>query len=194
MNNSLVTVTDGITSGVTEVRERVLKLLSLIPKYDESSRNGLEVQRFYRLRLISPEGVRFAFSIQGSGVTYAYPKRNLENLTKYEELEVGIQPDERNRTPKFKFGTTYDFDLEGRRQVKEGECISAGYKRSGWLMPSDIGFTRLKDSPNDDVLPYVALDDIVADLADFFLRGGVIDGDDKETKEWIGRLLKALKE
>jgi hypothetical protein len=46
----------------------------------------------------------------------------------------------------------------------------------------------LQDNPYDDVLGWVPIKDIVADLADFFLRGGVIDGDDEETRKWIGKL------
>lgn len=77
-----------------------------------------------------------------------------------------------------KFG---DRPLYGRRLVREDEV-------HGWLMPSDLGFQRLEDTHFDDVLGYVFLEDLVHDLADFFVRGGVLDGEHKLNREWIAKL------
>lgn len=187
-DSSIITVSNGVTLGATEVRERVTKLLSIIPKRVERRAVDLETQQFYGLRLISPEGNRFSLSIQGSGTHYCSPRRNLANLAEYTDVEVGILPDARNRTDLLRFGTTYDWDTEARRAVKEGERTSYGSPKTGWLMPQDVGFTRVEERAYEDVLPFIAVSDLVADLADFFLRGGTIDGSHEDTQEWLDKL------
>ena len=60
-----------------------------------------------------------------------------------------------------------------------------------WVQPSVFGFTRIKDNPCDDVIGWVKLSDIVEDLVDMFARGWLIDGDDKDTREWSLKLLNS---
>lgn len=48
-------------------------------------------------------------------------------------------------------------------------------------MPSDIGFKRMKDNESDDVLGWVPINDIVEDLAEFFLGGGRIEAGNEKT-------------
>ena len=192
MTDNIITISNGITLGATEVRERVRKLLSVIPKNMERTLSDLEMQQFYGLRLRSPEGHYFILSMQGSGTHYCEPKRNLSNLAEYSEVEVGIVPDERNRPDRYRFGTTYDYKAEARIPIKEGEVDSFGRSKRGWLTPADIGFTRVEENPHDDVLGWVPVSDLVDDLADFFLRGGVIEGDHTDTKEWLAKLGQEL--
>lgn len=186
MDNGInINISNGITLGRSEVIERVRKLLSIIPK----AQKGNGYQMFYSLNLISPEGNRFALSMQGSDGHYSEPRSCLANLASYEAVEVGINPDKSNKTDRFRFGTTYDWVRNsGRHQVQDGELNSMGRPKRGWLMPSDIGFTRVEDAGPDDVLGWVPVDDLVADLADFFMRGGAVDGDHKVTKEWLSKV------
>jgi hypothetical protein len=170
------------TSGsVTEVRNRVRQLLSCIPKVQE----GMGFQMFYGLRLVSPEGYFFILSMQGSDGHYSSPRSCLSNLAKYREVEVGIIPDERN-TGKTKLGTSVNFETGARDSG--GKRSLTGRVSHGWLMPSDVGFTRVKDAEYEDVLGYVPMQDLVDDLADFFMRGGMIEGDHEETKEWMRKI------
>jgi len=106
----------------------------------------------------------------------------------YTDVEIGIVPDTRNSDLKYKCGTSYDWnaDVEAseRRQVQEGEVSSWGTLKQGWLMPSHIGFTHLRDV-NDDIMGYQEMDHLIEDLTDFFIRGGRIEADHQDTKEWI---------
>jgi hypothetical protein len=138
-------------------------------------------QRFRGLRLVTPEGAFFLLSMQGSAGHYCEPRTALPTLTAYEAVEVGIIPDERNENRRLKLGTKSTFG-DGRKDFEEGDRLH------GWLMPSDLGFTRLKDNEYDDVLGYVQVKDLVADLADFFQRGGRVEGDHKDTQAWLRSL------
>jgi hypothetical protein len=177
-----------IMTTVTErdvVVDKVRKLLGMIPIARTA---GFGFQNFYGLRLVTPTGDHFALSMQGSGSHYCEPREALSTLTQYEAVEVGILPDERSKSERLKLGTKADFGEGVRRPAVKGEKDAFGQEHHGWLMPSDIGFKRLEDSAHDDVLGWVSVNDLVLDLADFFLSGGVIEGDHPETREWMAKV------
>ncbi len=45
---------------------------------------------FHSLNLVSPDGTPFRLSVQGSEGHYCYPREQLEKLTDYTEVEVGV--------------------------------------------------------------------------------------------------------
>lgn len=160
-----------------KMQEKVRALLGLLT----SEVKSMEFQLFRGLRLVTPEGEFFTLSMQGSAGHYCEPRTMLPKLTAYEEVEVALIPDERNENRRLKMGTLSTFGA-GRKDFEKGDRLH------GWLMPSDVGFTRLEDNEHDDVLGYVPVKDLVADLADFFQRGGRIEGDHKDTHAWLRSL------
>lgn len=182
----IVKISTGIDTPDTV--KRVRALLSVIPV----SRSGFGFQSFHGLRLIDKNGNRFILSMQGSDGHYSEPRKCLERLTDYEAVEIGIIPDERNKTELFRLGRSYSWDSGEFELVQSGETDLFGREKRGWLQPPDIGFSRVTSSNCDDVIGYVEVSDLVGDLADFFDAGGVIDGEHEDTKVWLDKLRKAL--
>lgn len=158
MDNGIVKM--GLDSSQTV--KRVRALLGCIPKASEYANH----QMFYGLHLIRADGIRFTLSIQGSTGHYSEPRANLPSLAYYEEVEIGIIPDERESSQK---------------------------QRRGWLQPKDVGFNRVQEHQGgDDVLGWVPVRDLVADLAEFFDAGGEIDALHEDTQKWIDKIVAAV--
>lgn len=175
------------TQSVESVRAQVLTFLSLIPKRF----SHILHQSFYRINMITPEGNKFVLVIQGSELVCCDPPHNLPNLSLYNSVELGIIPDKTNTDPLFRCGTMWDNGL--RRVIEPGEMDWFSESGHGLLMPSHLGFTRVQDIDYDDTLGCVPVNDLVADLADFFIRGGVIDMEHEDTKIWIEKIQEIKK-
>jgi hypothetical protein len=189
MENGIVKMEIGLDNSQTV--KRVRALLGCLPKSSESS--YFQVQVFYGLRLIRADGIRFTLSIQGSDNHYCNPRENLGALTDYDSVEIGIIPDERNESAPYKFGRTYEYNDEtwesDFRDIKEGEIEH----RRGWLQPKDVGFNRIQDRQGcDDILGWVLVRDLVADLVEFFDAGGVIDASHEDTQKWVDKIIAAV--
>lgn len=194
MEDGIVKMDTGLDNSLTV--KRVRALLGCIPKAGESAYH----QMFYGLRLIRADGIRFTLSIQASSGHYSEPRVNLPSLADYEEVEIGIIPDEFNESAPYRLGRTYEYDFEndesGLRDIKEGEIRPYGSsqeQRRGWLQPKDVGFNRIQERQGcDDVLGWVPVRDLVADLAEFFDAGGVIDASHEDTQKWIDKIIAAV--
>ncbi|MBD3427034.1 MAG: hypothetical protein GF409_07400 [Candidatus Omnitrophica bacterium] len=184
----IVKVDTGLDNSLTV--KRVRALLKCIPQ----SSKGWGFQIFKGLRLIRADGVRFTLSIQGSEGHYCVPKRCLSDLSQYEGVEIGIIPDERNESSPYRFGHILDPKEIDFREVKEGDIEPYGEKQlRGWLQPKDVGFKRMQEHQvRDEVLGYFPVRDLVADLAEFFDAGGVIDASHEDTQKWVGKIIAAV--
>jgi hypothetical protein len=163
------------SSNKAEIGHRVRRLLAGIPVIQK----GFGFQMFSRLPLIRHDGVRFSLSIQGSEGHYSHPRICLPTLAEYDSVEIGILPNEANENAPYKYGTSYSYNFETEENVRQ-PCNGPG----GWLQPKHVGFTHIQEG-NDDVLGYVEVRDLVADLVEFFANGGAIDTSQEDTKKWV---------
>lgn len=74
--------------------------------------------------------------------------------------------------------------------------------KDNWIKPESVKFRRIQMVPkepiqwarrrNDDIIRYVPVSDLVADLADFFDCGGMIDASHDEIKGWVDKIVEAV--
>lgn len=98
------------------------------------------------------EGQSFALSVQGSRTHYCKPRAELAKLTDYESVEIGMWGE--GNSPVI--------------AVARPQCPE-------WLQPSDVGFIHVKNNLRDNVVGWVPVADLVADLDAFLLCGGTIE-------------------